>query len=245
MINYKMVIAYDGSRYNGWQKQGNTKDTIQGKLEKVLEKLEGREVEVIGAGRTDAGVHALGQVANVKLESKINGETLLQYLNQYLPEDIAVLSVKEVPMRFHSRLNATEKTYLYRIYRSEIPNPFIRKYTVTITEKLDIEKMRMAAELLIGEHDFKSFCSLKKSKKSTIRTLYSITIEEIEEEIRISVRGNGFLYHMVRIIVGTLLEVGTGKKKPEEIEQILEKGERQAAGKTALAHGLFLKEVKY
>lgn len=245
MINYKMVIAYDGSRYNGWQKQGNTKDTIQGKLEKVLEKLEGREVEVIGAGRTDAGVHALGQVANVKLESKINGETLLQYLNQYLPEDIAVLSVKEVPMRFHSRLNATEKTYLYRIYRSEIPNPFIRKYTVTITEKLDIEKMRMAAELLIGEHDFKSFCSLKKSKKSTIRTLYSITIEEIEEEIRISVRGNGFLYHMVRIIVGTLLEVGTGKKKPEEIEQILEKGERQAAGKTAPAHGLFLKEVKY
>lgn len=245
MINYKMVIAYDGSRYNGWQKQGNTKDTIQGKLEKVLEKLEGREVEVIGAGRTDAGVHALGQVANVKLESKINGETLLQYLNQYLPEDIAVLSVKEVPMRFHSRLNATEKTYLYRIYRSEIPNPFIRKYTVTITEELDIEKMRMAAELLIGEHDFKSFCSLKKSKKSTIRTLYSITIEEIEEEIRISVRGNGFLYHMVRIIVGTLLEVGTGKKKPEEIEQILEKGERQAAGKTAPAHGLFLKEVKY
>lgn len=245
MINYKMVIAYDGSRYNGWQKQGNTKDTIQGKLEKVLEKLEGREVEVIGAGRTDAGVHALGQVANVKLESKINGETLLQYLNQYLPEDIAVLSVKEVPMRFHSRLNATEKTYLYRIYRSEIPNPFIRKYTVTITEELDIEKMRMAAELLIGEHDFKSFCSLKKSKKSTIRTLYSITIEEIEEEIRISVRGNGFLYHMVRIIVGTLLEVGTGKKKPEEIEQILEKGERQAAGRTAPAHGLFLKEVKY
>lgn len=245
MINYKMVIAYDGSRYNGWQKQGNTKDTIQGKLEKVLEKLEGREVEVIGAGRTDAGVHALGQVANVKLESEINGETLLQYLNQYLPEDIAVLSVKEVPMRFHSRLNATEKTYLYRIYRSEIPNPFIRKYTVTITEELDIEKMRMAAELLIGEHDFKSFCSLKKSKKSTIRTLYSIIIEEIEEEIRISVRGNGFLYHMVRIIVGTLLEVGTGKKKPEEIEQILEKGERQAAGKTAPAHGLFLKEVKY
>lgn len=245
MINYKMVIAYDGSRYNGWQKQGNTKDTIQGKLEKVLEKLEGREVEVIGAGRTDAGVHALGQVANVKLESKINGETLLQYLNQYLPEDIAVLSVKEVPMRFHSRLNATEKTYLYRIYRSEIPNPFIRKYTVTITEELDIEKMRMAAEFLIGEHDFKSFCSLKKSKKSTVRTLYSITIEEIEEEIRISVRGNGFLYHMVRIIIGTLLEVGTGKKKPEEIEQILEKGERQAAGKTAPAHGLFLKEVKY
>lgn len=245
MINYKMVIAYDGSRYNGWQKQGNTKDTIQGKLEKVLEKLEGREVEVIGAGRTDAGVHALGQVVNVKLESKINEEMLLQYLNQYLPEDIAVLSVKEVPMRFHSRLNATEKTYLYRIYRSEIPNPFIRKYTVTITEELDIEKMRMAAEFLIGEHDFKSFCSLKKSKKSTIRTLYSITIEEIEEEIRISVRGNGFLYHMVRIIVGTLLEVGTGKKKPEEIEQILEKGERQAAGKTAPAHGLFLKEVKY
>lgn len=245
MINYKMVIAYDGSRYNGWQKQGNTKDTIQGKLEKVLEKLEGREVEVIGAGRTDAGVHALGQVVNVKLESKINEEMLLQYLNQYLPEEIAVLSVKEVPMRFHSRLNATEKTYLYRIYRSEIPNPFIRKYTVTITEELDIEKMRMAAELLIGEHDFKSFCSLKKSKKSTIRTLYSIIIEEIEEEIRISVRGNGFLYHMVRIIVGTLLEVGTGKKKPEEIEQILEKGERQAAGKTAPAHGLFLKEVKY
>lgn len=245
MINYKMVIAYDGSRYNGWQKQGNTKDTIQGKLEKVLEKLEGREVEVIGAGRTDAGVHALGQVANVKLESKINGETLLQYLNQYLPEDIAVLSVKEVPMRFHSRLNAMEKTYLYRIYRSEIPNPFIRKYTVTITEELDIEKMRMAAELLIGEHDFKSFCSLKKSKKSTIRTLYSITIEEIEKELRISVKGNGFLYHMVRIIIGTLLEVGTGKKKPEEIEQILEKGERQAAGKTAPAHGLFLKEVKY
>lgn len=245
MINYKMVIAYDGSRYNGWQKQGNTKDTIQGKLEKVLEKLEGREVEVIGAGRTDAGVHALGQVVNVKLESKINEEMLLQYLNQYLPEDIAVLSVKEVPMRFHSRLNATEKTYLYRIYRSEIPNPFIRKYTVTITEELDIEKMRMAAELLIGEHDFKSFCSLKKSKKSTIRTLYSITIEEIEEEIRISVRGNGFLYHMVRIIIGTLLEVGTGKKKPEEIEQILEKRERQAAGKTAPAHGLFLKEVKY
>lgn len=245
MINYKMVIAYDGSRYNGWQKQGNTKDTIQGKLEKVLEKLEGREVEVIGAGRTDAGVHALGQVVNVKLESKINEEMLLQYLNQYLPEDIAVLSVKEVPMRFHSRLNATEKTYLYRIYRSEIPNPFIRKYTVTITEELDIEKMRIAAEFLIGEHDFKSFCSLKKSKKSTIRTLYSITIEEIEEEIRISVRGNGFLYHMVRIIIGTLLEVGTGKKKPEEIEQILEKGERQAAGKTAPAHGLFLKEVKY
>ena len=245
MVNYKMVLAYDGTRYNGWQKQGNTKDTIQGKLEGVLGKLEGKEVEVVGAGRTDAGVHALGQVANVKLEVKISEGELMQYVNQYLPEDIAVISVEKVPLRFHSRLNAVEKTYLYRIYHSEIPDPFKRKYTTTITEELDIEKMRKAASFLVGEFDFKSFCSLKKYKKSTVRTIYSIRIEEVEREIRISIRGDGFLYHMVRIIVGTLIEVGTGGKSVEEMKQILDKKDRQAAGNTASAQGLFLKEVRY
>lgn len=250
MKNYKMVIAYDGTRYDGWQKQGNTEKTIQGKLELILEKMVGQPVEVHGSGRTDAGVHSKGQVANFHIDTKLSCEEIQNYLNMYLPKDIGVLSVTEVPERFHSRLHAVGKTYEYCIITSKVPHVFERNYVYFYEKPLDVYAMRQASLSLIGEHDFLGFCSLKKMKKSSIRTITSIEIEEIQmqgvqDEIRITVTGNGFLYNMVRIIVGTLIEIGAGNKKSEDIETILKTKNRQLAGMTAPASGLSLKEVYY
>ncbi len=245
--NIKIVLEYDGSRYDGWQKQGNTDNTIQGKIEAILEKWSGEPIEVHGSGRTDAGVHARGQVANFHIDRKIcpDGKTAMEYLNRYLPEDVRILSAETVPERFHSRLLATEKTYSYVVETAERKSVFERKYVWGLGETLDVPAMRRAAEYFLGEHDFKSFCSNKKMKKSTVRRIDSITIEEDGTKLVFSYTGNGFLYNMIRILTGTLVEVGQGKRKPEEMAGILDAMNREAAGMTAPPEGLFLMSVKY
>lgn len=240
-----MILQYDGSRYDGWQKQGNTDNTIQGKLESILFKLNGSPVEVHGSGRTDAGVHAKAQVANFHMDTSMEEEGIRAYFNQYLPEDIAVLSVAIVPDKFHSRLNAVEKTYLYQIEMAPKKDVFERKYLYGLGKRLSIKRMEKAAAYLLGEHDFKSFCANKKMKKSTVRTISNITFEREGSRMLIRFTGDGFLYHMVRILAGTLIEVGLGDRKPEEMKEILLKLDRQAAGFTAPPEGLFLEEVSY
>lgn len=244
-MNYKMILQYDGTKLNGWQKQGNTDNTIQGKLEAILEKMYGEYIEIHGSGRTDAGVHACGQVANFHAPEKFSEEEIKKYLNEYLSKDIRVLAVSKADERFHARLSAREKTYEYRIDNGEVANVFRRKYTMREENPLNLEAMRSAAVLFLGTHDFKSFCANKKMKKSTVRTITSITIEEKDGIVSIRYTGNGFLYNMVRILTGTLIEVGRGMRSPEEMKGILEAKDRGAAGFTALAQGLFLINVTY
>lgn len=250
MKNYRLLIQYDGTRYDGWQKQRNTGQTIQGRLEAVLAKLCGcpeGEIEVHGSGRTDAGVHARGQVANVHMDTALSCVQIRDYCNQYLPGDISVTEVTEADGRFHSRLNARAKTYCYRIYTGEAKPVFDRNYIWVPREKmpLSVSDMERAAGFLVGEHDFKSFCANRQMKKSTVRRIYSLSVEQTGDEIRITVTGNGFLYNMVRILAGTLYEVGAGRRKPEEMVRILQAGNRQAAGVTAPAKGLVLEQVYY
>ena len=245
--NIRITLEYDGSRYDGWQKQGKTENTIQGKLEAVLLKMAGEEVEVHGSGRTDAGVHAKGQVANFHVDAKIcpDGETAKEYLNRYLPEDIRVLEADLAPERFHSRLSAFSKTYGYYVETGDKKNVFERKYVYGFGKKLDLEAMRRAAGFLIGEHDFKSFCANRRMKKSTVRRIDEIKIVEHGTKIELLYTGNGFLYNMVRILTGTLLEIGSGMRKPEEMKVILEAKNRDMAGRTAPPEGLFLLHVAY
>lgn len=245
MKNYKMAVAYDGTRYKGWQSQKHTEETIQGKIENVLTKLAGHPVEVAGSGRTDAGVHALGQIANFHMEGNHSCEEILTYLNKYLPEDIGVQELKEVSSRFHSRLSAVAKTYRYRIHVGELKEIFERKYVYTHREYLNVTAMKEAASYLEGIHDFTSFSGNRHKKKSAIRNLYGIQIEEKGQEIRIYYRGDGFLHNMVRIMTGTLLEVGEGKQSPKEMLRILDAKDRGVAGKTAPSQGLALLEVEY
>ena len=245
MSNYKMKISYDGRKYNGWQKQPGNTNTIQGKLEEILEKLLDEQVEVIGSGRTDAGVHALMQVANVKISRDISEEELMIGLNKHLPKDIRILGIKKTSDRFHARLNATGKHYSYRIDNGRVADLFTRKYTTRVERKLDIKAMRNAASYLIGEHDFTSFCTNSGKKKSKVRIIYSIDIANVNGKVSIDFHGNGFLYNMVRIISGTLIEVGLGKRKPEEVKDILEAKDRSRAGITAPPTGLFLVGVDY
>lgn len=245
MSNYKIIVQYDGTRYKGWQIQTTTEDTIQGKLTKVLEGLVGYPVEVIGSGRTDAGVHAYGQVANFHIKEGFAGEEILSWLNQYLPQDIAVTAIEEVDERFHSRYHATAKTYRYRIHTGKISNVFERKYIYSYGQQLDVTRMRQAAQLLIGTHDFAAFCGNRKMKKSTTRTIFDIVITESEQEITIDYTGDGFLQNMIRIITGTLIEIGRGDREPEYIMQILESKNRDNAGYTAPPQGLALMKVNY
>lgn len=244
-MNYRLTIQYDGSRYDGWQKQGNTDNTLQGKLESVLSRLAGQPVEVHGAGRTDAGVHASGQVASVKLPGDHTPQEIKSYVNRYLPEDIAVTEVEEAEERFHARLSAKGKVYRYAIRLGDTPDVFRRKYQYRVEEKLDAEEMRRAAQLLCGTHDFRSFCANRRYKKSTVRTVSSIEIQVDGDTMTLTFRGDGFLYHMVRILTGTLLEVGMGERRAEEMPGILAALDRSAAGKTAPAQGLSLVRVEY
>ena len=246
--NIKITLQYDGSRYDGWQKQGNTDETIQGKLEQILEKMAGQTIEAHGSGRTDAGVHAWGQVANFHLPASCAGmsaEELKAYLNRYLPDDIAVLSAQEAGTRFHSRLNAVSKTYCYRIETAAKKNVVERRYVYGLGEPLDIASMRRAAAYLTGEHDFKAFCSLKRIKKSTVRNLTAIELTMQESVCELHFRGNGFLYNMVRILTGTLIEVGLHKRTPESVAEALFSCDRALAGFTAPPEGLFLERVEY
>ena len=246
-MNYKMILQYEGTRFDGWQKQKNTERTVQGKLEQVLSRLAGQEVEVQGAGRTDAGVHALGQTASFRLDTELKDGELKEYLNRYLPENIAVLELEQAPPRFHARLNAVRKTYVYTIWNSAVPNVFGRRFMTRIEEPLDVERMREAAGYLCGKHDFLAFSSLnpRRFKKSTVRRLDEVRIEQKEAVIRIYFTGDGFLYHMVRILAGTLVEAGLGLRCPEEMGALLESGNRADAGRLMPPEGLTLLKVEY
>ncbi len=240
-----MTVQYDGTRYNGWQRQGNTQNTIQGKLEDILSKMTGHRIEIHGSGRTDKGVHALAQTASFKLETRMNTEDILNYINKWLPDDIGATSLEEVDERFHARLCAKSKTYVYRIWNSDLPNVFGYRYMYALKSELDIERMRSASEKLLGKHDFRGFSSLKKTKKSTVRTISDINIETVGAEIRITFTGNGFLYNSVRIMAGTLVEVGAGLRDFESVDKVFAESDRAFAGETLPACGLTLVNVEY
>ena len=244
MRNLRLDICYEGTRYRGWQRLGNTDNTIQGKLETALSRILDEPIEISGSGRTDAGVHARGQVANFHCESDMSAAEILSALRRYLPEDIGIYSCKEVSPRFHARLNAKEKTYLYRIWNSEKPCVFERRFVAQFPEALDVDAMQQAAAHLCGEHDFSAFCGNPKFKKSTVRFIRSIEIQRCGAELQIRVTGNGFLHSMVRIIVGTLIEVGRGERNPESLRALFS-GKRADAGFLAPAQGLCLQEVYY
>lgn len=248
MRNIKIVLDYDGSKYKGWQKQnqkGSNVATIQDKIEKILSKMTGEEVQLIGCGRTDSGVHAQNYVANFKTNSIMSLEKIIEYINEYLPEDITIKDIREASGRFHSRFNVKAKTYEYTIDNNKFKNVFLRKYAWHIDNQLNLEEMRKASKYLLGTHDFKSFTSLKSKNKSTIRTINYIEILENKNIIKIKINGNGFLLNMVRIIVGTLVQVGIGNIKYEDIEKILESKERSKDSEKAPAHGLCLLELIY
>ena len=244
MRNLRLEICYDGTRYRGWQRLPGKDDTIQGKLETTLSRILGEPIEISGSGRTDAGVHAKGQVANFHCESTMAAGEILANLRRYLPEDIGIYSCKEVSQRFHARLNAKEKTYRYRIWNSDCPCVFDRRYVAIMPENLDVEKMSRAAVHFLGEHDFSAFCTNAKMKKSTARFIRSLEVERVGEELHITVTGNGFLQNMVRILVGTLIEVGRGERTPDSIPALFG-GKRADAGFLAPAQGLCLQEVYY
>lgn len=243
--NYKLIIAYDGSRYYGWEHQPNIELTIQGKLEHVLERMAGEFVEVIGAGRTDAGVHARAMVANVRMDVDRTEEEIRDYMNQYLPDDICIREVKIASDRFHSRYNAIGKTYCYTCYYDRVKPVFDRKYVYVLEEQPDVARMQAAAEYLMGTHDFASFCSNPRMKKSTVRKVDRIEIVQKGPYITLTFHGTGFLQHMVRILTGTLLEVGYGKRTPESMEELIAKKKRSEAGFTAPAKGLCMMAVDY
>ncbi|WMC93597.1 tRNA pseudouridine(38-40) synthase TruA [Kineothrix sp. MB12-C1] len=245
MRNIKVILQYEGTKYQGWQKQEGTEHTIQGKLEALLTKMCGDKVEVHGSGRTDAGVHALCQVANFHIDTDKTVEEIMEYMNNYLPEDIAVIHIQEAAPRFHSRLNAKGKTYCYRVLNSKIPHIFDRRYVHEVREVLDVAAMEEAAKLLCGTHDYKAFTSNKKGKKQAVRTVESIDIEKVNDEIRFTFKGNGFLYHMVRIMMGTLLEVGMHKREAAQTTALIASKDRKEAGMLVPAKGLTLVEVHY
>lgn len=247
--NFKMIVSYDGTRYFGWEHQQETDLTIQGRLETVLTRMVERDpdqpVTVIGAGRTDAGVHARAMTCNVLLDTDMDEEEIQVYMNRYLPEDISVNDVKVCADRFHSRFKARGKTYRYTCWYGNSKPVFDRRYVYVLDRALDLEKMREAAEYLTGMHDYRSFCGNSKMKKSTVRVVDVIRIEESGSYIRFYFHGNGFLQHMVRIMVGTLLQVGLGDIEPEQMAEIIEGKDRALAGPTAPAKGLCLMKVDY
>lgn len=245
MRNFRLCLCYDGGRYRGWQKQGNTGGTIQEKLETLLSRLLAQPVELAASGRTDAGVHARRQTCSFRADTALSCSELLALIRQHLPEDIGALSLSEAEPRFHARLSCREKSYVYFIWNSPAPNVFTRKYSYAWPEALDTAAMEQAAALLLGRHDFRSFCSVTKTKKSTVRELQDISITRQGPMLCLRFTGSGFLYNMVRILVGTLLEVGSGQRSPGDMPRVLEARDRQAAGFTAPAQGLFLWEQKY
>jgi tRNA pseudouridine38-40 synthase len=249
--NIKFIIRYDGTRYQGWASQPGVEMTIQGKIETVLKRMleenntPDEEIRVIASGRTDAGVHALGQVANVHLCTDLSTEDIQAYLNRYLPDDIGIDDCRDASDRFHARYNAVGKTYRYTCWYGSSKPVFDRRYVNVLDQEPDIQAMRKAAEHLIGSHDFRSFCANPRMKKSTVRCIDSIRIEKEGCYIRMFFHGNGFLQNMVRILAGTLLETGFGKMEPDRVGEILRAGDRRLAGPTARAQGLCLMEVDY
>ena len=245
MRTIKLLIAYDGTDFHGWQVQPDTR-TIQGEIESVISLMTGESTRLYGAGRTDAGVHALGQVAHFRTGSAIASEEFFRGLNGLLPGDITVLSVRDVPGDFDARRTAIARVYRYFIYEGEVPLPFTRRYAWHVRSALDIEKMKRAAGHFIGTHDFASFAGAGGDDEITIRDVHVLSVSRNPEGIlEIYVVANAFLRHMVRNLAGTLVEVGRGKKSPDEMPGIIHAKDRAAAGETAPACGLFLVEVKY
>ena len=244
MKRVKLIVAYDGSNYSGWQIQPNAV-TIEEILNFHLTQLLREPIKVIGASRTDAGVHALGNVAVFDTSARMPAEKISFAMNTRLPADIRIQDSCEVPPDFHPRFQRTVKTYEYSILNRKFPDPTKRLYSLFYYHPLDVEKMQKAADYLVGEHDFKSLCTHKADVESTVRTIYSVDIEKNGEMITIRIRGNGFLYNMVRIITGTLLRVGTGYYQPEYMKELLEAKDRQAAGETAPPQGLMLVKIEY
>ncbi len=245
MRNIKLIIEYDGKDFNGWQKQPN-KLNIQGEIEKAIERITGEKVDLMASGRTDAGVHAIGQVANFKTNSNIPIEKIPIALNTNLKKSIIIKSAEEVEERFHSRLNCKRKTYRYIINNSKYGTAIYRNLETHIPMKLNIQKMQEAVKYFEGEHDFKAFKASGTSSKSSVRTIYKAeVIQKENEKIYIELTGSGFLYNMVRIISGTLVDVGLGKIEPEEIKNIIKSQKRENAGKTLPPQGLYLVKVEY
>ena len=245
MRNIKLTIEYDGKEFNGWQKQPN-KLNIQGTIEQAIKTITGEEIELNASGRTDAGVHALGQVANFKTNSNIPIEKIAIAINSNLKKSIRILQAEEVEERFHSRLSCKKKTYRYVINNSEFSSAIYRNLETHIPQKLDVGKMKQGAKYFEGKHDFKAFKASGTSSKSSVRTIYKAEVFEMpNNRIYIELTGNGFLYNMVRIIAGTLVDVGIGKIKPEDIKKIIESKDRSLAGKTLQPNGLYLVSVKY
>ena len=244
MRNLRLDICYDGTRYRGWQRLSTGDNTLQGKLEKTLSRILDEDIEIVGSGRTDAGVHAQRQIANFHCVSQMPADEILRQLRRYLPQDIGIYSVRDVSERFHARLNAKSKIYRYRLWVGEDPCIFSRNY-VTLWEKpLDLEAMQYAAKQFLGTHDFSAFCANKHFKKSTVRTVFAFDVEQTGNEIVFTVKGNGFLHNMVRIMVGTVVEVGEGTRDPDSIP-VLFGAERTKAGICMPPQGLCLMEVGY
>lgn len=244
MKRIKLTIAYDGTNYCGWQIQPNG-ITVEEVINKALQKLTGEPILVIGASRTDSGVHAMGNVAVFDTETSIPPERIAMALNQRLPEDIVIVKSEEVALDFHPRYCDCSKTYEYHIINTRIPIPTKRLTNYFVSYNLNLDHMRQAASYLVGEHDFVSFCNVRTDVENTVRTITALDIIENGKEITIRITGNGFLYNMVRIIVGTLIRVGRGFYTPEKVKEILEAKDRKAAGVTAPAHGLMLMEINY
>lgn len=244
MRNIRLDICYDGTKYRGWQRLVNSDNTIQGKLERTLSRILGEAIEITGSGRTDAGTHAVGQVANFHCNSTMSCDEILKQLRMYLPEDIGIYSCKNVSPRFHARLNAKTKTYHYRVWNSDKPCVFERKFVYICSERFDVVAMQNASRHFLGEHDFSAFCANKNMKKSTVRYIERFEIVEAGSELEFRVTGNGFLHHMVRIMVGTLLEVGRGVRSVESIP-LLFGAPRSESGELIPSCGLCLMEVTY
>lgn len=246
MRNIKLVLEYDGSRYHGWQRLGKEEsdNTIENKLLELIKKMTGEDVELNCGCRTEVGVHAYAQIVNYKTASQLKFYEIKNYFNRYLPMDIAVVEVAEVPERFHAALNAKSKTYLYRIAIGDVPSVFDRKYTYYCFKKPEVLRMKEAAKLLIGKHDFKNFSTVKKSK-STVKEIYAIDIYQDTKEIQITIKANDFLHNMARMIVATLLDIGLHVRDAEDIEEILKPESKVSASAPASAQGLFLQEVEY
>lgn len=244
MRNLRLDLCYDGTKYNGWQRLSSTDNTIQNKLEQTLSRLLNEPIEISASGRTDAGTHAVGQVVNFHCNSNMSCEEILAGLRMYLPKDIGVYSCRNVSERFHARLNAKEKTYRYRLWNTDNPCVFERSYVYKDTRSMDVELMNRAAQQFIGTHDFSAFCGNKKMKKSTVRAIKSFVVERKGDEIVFTVTGNGFLQHMVRIMVGTLVEIGVGDRPADSIPELFG-AERSHAGGALPSCGLFLMEVTY
>lgn len=245
MRNIKLTIEYDGKRYSGWQRLGNTDKTIQGKIENIIFQMTEEKIEIIGSGRTDAGTHARGQVANFKTNSTMSLAEMQAFFIQYLPRDIVIKKIEEVPERFHARYNCTGKKYSYYIWTADTPSAFDYHYVYQYPEKLDMKKMQAACDKLVGTHDFIGFSALKNSKKSTTRTIKELSMVREGDKLHFTFVGDGFLYKMVRILMGTILEIGAGTRDLSSIDDIFENKVRQDAGETVPSQGLFLDEAYY